>query len=64
MSTQPSAVAVLAGLDQARVWMEAFYRRLHQQPELSHQEQKTPPRSLTGSRARATRSRRVLGVPA
>jgi hippurate hydrolase len=41
MSTQPSAVAVLAGLDQARVWMEAFYRRLHQQPELSHQEQKT-----------------------
>lgn len=33
--------AVLAGLDDARGWQEDFYRRLHQQPELSHQEHKT-----------------------
>ena len=41
MSTQSSAAAVLDGLDDARGWMEYFYRTLHQHPELSHQEQQT-----------------------
>ena len=41
MSTQTSAVAILDGLDQARDWMESFYRNLHQHPELSHQEKAT-----------------------
>ena len=31
----------LAGLDQVRGWQEDFYRRLHQHPELSHQERQT-----------------------
>ncbi len=33
--------AVLGGLDQTRAWQEAFYRDLHQHPELSHQERRT-----------------------
>lgn len=41
MSEQTSALAVLDGLGVARDWMEAFYRTLHQRPELSHQEKKT-----------------------
>ncbi len=32
---------VLAGLADARVWQEDFYRSLHQHPELSHREHKT-----------------------
>ena len=41
MSTQDSPAAVLDGLGNARGWMEDFYRTLHQQPELSHQERQT-----------------------
>jgi amidohydrolase len=32
---------VLSGLDKIRSWQEDFYRRLHQHPELSHQEHHT-----------------------
>jgi hippurate hydrolase len=35
------AHAVLRGLDGIRDWQEAFYRDLHQHPELSHQEFRT-----------------------
>lgn len=37
----PSTAAVLGGLDQVRRWQENLYRRLHQHPELSHQENRT-----------------------
>lgn len=40
MSTSPTA-AVLAGLDDLRGDLEAFYRDLHEHPELSHQETRT-----------------------
>ncbi|MDQ1650155.1 MAG: hypothetical protein QOG60_2212 [Frankiaceae bacterium] len=33
--------SVLNRLDEVRPWQEEFYRHLHQQPELSHQEQDT-----------------------
>jgi amidohydrolase len=36
-----AAAVVLQGLDQTRSALEDFYRKLHQQPELSHQEVKT-----------------------
>ena len=36
-----SARAVLDGLDDARSWLEDFYRDLHAHPELSHQESRT-----------------------
>ena len=40
--TASSAVrAVLADLNQTRDWQQAFYRDLHQHPELSHQEYRT-----------------------
>ncbi|MFP5347312.1 MAG: amidohydrolase [Actinomycetes bacterium] len=32
---------MLAGLDETRGWQEDFYRHLHENPELSHQEQQT-----------------------
>jgi hippurate hydrolase len=35
------ASAVLSGLEGTRPWQEAFYRELHQHPELSHQEHAT-----------------------
>jgi amidohydrolase len=35
------ASAVLAGLEDLRIEQEEFYRRLHQHPELSHQERQT-----------------------
>lgn len=38
--------AVLGGLDQIREWQEDLYRRLHEHPELSHQETRTA-RSVT-----------------
>jgi hippurate hydrolase len=41
MSTDSPAAPVLAGLEQIRGWQEAFYRNLHQHPELSHQEGQT-----------------------
>src|SRR5690242_2290955 len=42
MSTNSAvATTVLAGLDDVRVWQEDFYRRLHQNPELSHHEEHT-----------------------
>ena len=39
--TGPTAASVLDGLDGTRPWQEDFYRRLHQHPELSHQEHDT-----------------------
>lgn len=33
--------AVLGGMDQVRAWQEDLYRRLHEHPELSHQETRT-----------------------
>jgi amidohydrolase len=39
--TSSSARAVLDGLDDARGWLEDFYRDLHAHPELSHQESRT-----------------------
>ncbi len=36
-----SVSTVLAGLDQVRGWQEDFYRDLHRNPELSHQEHRT-----------------------
>ncbi len=33
--------AVLAGLEEVRPWQEDFYRDLHRNPELSHQERRT-----------------------
>jgi amidohydrolase len=41
MSSDPRMFAVLAPLEQTRVWQEAFYKQLHQQPELSHQEHRS-----------------------
>jgi amidohydrolase len=41
MSTDAPATAVLANLDPVRAWQEDFYRKLHQHPELSHQERDT-----------------------
>jgi hippurate hydrolase len=41
MNTKSAAASVLAGLDGTRGWQEDFYRHLHQNPELSHQEQHT-----------------------
>jgi amidohydrolase len=41
MSSQITAARVLEGLDQIRTWLEDFYRRLHEHPELSHQEMQT-----------------------
>lgn len=41
MNSQTNAAVILEGLDQARGWMEDFYRHLHQHPELSHQETET-----------------------
>ena len=41
MSTTSPTATVLSGLGQAREWMEAFYKHLHEHPELSHQEQQT-----------------------
>ena len=40
MST-PRVTLALSGLDEVRGWQEDFYRDLHQNPELSHQEQRT-----------------------
>jgi metal-dependent amidase/aminoacylase/carboxypeptidase family protein len=40
-TTPSTAATVLVGLEQARGWMEDFYRHLHQHPELSHQETET-----------------------
>jgi hypothetical protein len=37
-ATSSAAAAVLAGLGDIRQAQEEFYRDLHQQPELSHQE--------------------------
>jgi len=45
------AGSVLTGLDGVRVWQEPFYRDLHQNPELSHQEHRTA--SLVAGRLRA-----------
>src|SRR5690348_7598522 len=39
-SGSPTA-RVLSDLDSVRGWQEDFYRRLHQRPELSHQEHTT-----------------------
>ncbi len=39
MHTNSPTTTVLAGQDDIRSWQEDFYRRLHQHPELSHQEQ-------------------------
>jgi amidohydrolase len=39
--TGSPAASVLSGLDKTRAWQEDFYRHLHQQPELSHQEHHT-----------------------
>jgi amidohydrolase len=39
--TGSSTARVLSGLDKIRSWQEDFYRRLHQHPELSHQEHHT-----------------------
>jgi hippurate hydrolase len=39
--TGSPATRVLRGLDKTRPWQEDFYRRLHQHPELSHQEHQT-----------------------
>jgi hippurate hydrolase len=36
---------VLAGLDQVRSWQQDFYRDLHRNPELSHQERRTAGRA-------------------
>jgi amidohydrolase len=41
MSTDSPAASVLAGLAAVRSWQEAFYRHLHQHPELSHEERHT-----------------------
>ena len=41
MSSDSRMSAVLAPLEQTRVWQETFYKQLHQHPELSHQEQQT-----------------------
>ena len=41
LSTASPTAAVLAGLAQARTWQEDFYRDLHRNPELSHQEHRT-----------------------
>ena len=40
MAATPAAT-VLAQLDQVRGWQEDFYRDLHRNPELSHQEHRT-----------------------
>src|SRR3954447_26814969 len=39
--TGSPTASVLSGLDEIRPWQEDFYRRLHQHPELSHQEHNT-----------------------
>jgi hippurate hydrolase len=39
--TGSPTVRVLQGLDDVRPWQEDFYRRLHEHPELSHQEHET-----------------------
>src|SRR5689334_6283542 len=39
--TGSSTGSVLSGLDKTRAWQEDVYRRLHQHPELSHQEHGT-----------------------
>jgi amidohydrolase len=41
MSTNSAATSVLAALNDVRGWQEDFYRHLHQNPELSHQEENT-----------------------
>ena len=41
MSSDTRISAVLAPLEETRVWQETFYKQLHQQPELSHQEHQT-----------------------
>lgn len=41
MTTSTAAIAVLSDLDETRTCQEPFYRNLHQNPELSHQEEKT-----------------------
>ena len=42
MTASGSAAArVLNGLDKVRPWQEEFYRHLHQNPELSHEEHRT-----------------------
>ena len=41
MSTDVATTRVLAGMDDIRPWQEDFYRNLHQNPELSHQEHAT-----------------------
>ena len=37
----PTTASVLGSLDRVRGWQEDLYRRLHQHPELSHQEIRT-----------------------
>lgn len=44
MTHDDAASAVLAGLERTRSWQEAFYRDLHEHPELSHQEERTSAR--------------------
>ncbi|HJT02959.1 MAG TPA: amidohydrolase, partial [Pseudonocardiaceae bacterium] len=41
MAAASPASSVLAGLAAVRSWQEAFYRDLHEHPELSHQERRT-----------------------
>jgi amidohydrolase len=41
MATTSRTTTVLAGLDGVRTWQEDFYRDLHRNPELSHQEHRT-----------------------
>ena len=43
-TASPVVTAVLTGLQQARGWLEDFYRDLHEHPELSHQEARTAAR--------------------
>lgn len=41
MKANSATTAVISGLDDVRAWQEEFYRHLHQNPELSHQEERT-----------------------
>ena len=41
MNSKALTASVLTALDRVRNWQEDFYRNLHQNPELSHQEQQT-----------------------
>ena len=59
---QPSAAsAVLAGLADIRAEQEAFYRRLHEHPELSHQELRTAAAAAEHLERAGFRVRRGVG---